>query len=110
MNLGSVRPFLSSSLLSQISNGTEVPDLTDPKTTTFMWNWLEREVSIDRSHVDMLRQVRITKDSDELIVSRVGRLKGVLAETLEGDADDWTQMGGDAEEEAAEKKEMEIEA
>ena len=88
------------------TNKTEVPDLTDDKTTTFMWNWLEKDVSIDRSHVDMLRQVRITKDSDELIVSRAGRLKGVLAETMEGDADDWTNMGG---EEVVEKK-MEVEA
>jgi len=71
-----------------------------------MWNWLEKDVSIDRSHVDMLRQVRITKDSDELIVSRAGRLKGVLAETMEGDADDWTNMGGEEEVE----KEMEVEA
>jgi hypothetical protein len=80
--------------------------LTDDKTTTFMWNWLEKDVSIDRSHVDMLRQVRITKDSDELIVSRAGRLKGVLAETMDGDADDWTNMGG---EEVVEKQ-MEVEA
>jgi len=71
-----------------------------------MWNWLEKDVSIDRSHVDMLRQVRITKDSDELIVSRAGRLKGVLAETTEGDADDWTNMGG----EEVVEKEMEVEA
>lgn len=88
------------------ANKTEVPDLTDDKTTTFMWNWLERDVSIDRSHVDMLRQVRIMKDSDELIVSRAGRLKGVLAETMEGDADDWTNMGG----EEVVEKEMEVEA
>jgi hypothetical protein len=84
--------------------------LTDDKTTTFMWNWLEKDVSIDRSHVDMLRQVRITKDSDELIVSRAGRLKGVLAETMEGDADDWTNMGGETEAEAEGQKEMEVEA
>jgi translation machinery-associated protein 16 len=80
---------------SMEANKIEVPDLTDDKTTTFMWNWLEKDVSIDRSHVDMLRQVRITKDSDELIVSRAGRLKGVLAETMEGDADDWTNVGGE---------------
>ena len=101
--------FGASPHLSKKSMGAdkiEVPDLTDDKTTTFMWNWLEKDVSIDRSHVDMLRQVRITKDSDELIVSRAGRLKGVLAETMEGDADDWTNMGG---EEVAEK-EMEVEA
>lgn len=72
-----------------------------------MWNWLEKDVSIDRSHVDMLRQVRITKDSDELIVSRAGRLKGVLAETVEGEADDWANMAGD---EVVEEKEMEVEA
>jgi hypothetical protein len=105
MNLVLVRPstFFNKSMKTNI---TEVPDLTDAKTTTFMWNWLEKDVSIDRSHVDMLRQVRITKDSDELIVSRAGRLKGVLAETMEGDADDWTNMGG----EEVVEKEMEVEA
>jgi translation machinery-associated protein 16 len=85
----------------------EVPDLTDPKVTTFMWNWLERDVSINRSHVDMLRQVRVFKDNDDLIVSRPGRLSGVLPETTEGGADDWTQMGGEAEEE---EPEMQVEA
>jgi hypothetical protein len=99
---------ISISRISSKADRTEVPDLTDPKTTTFMWNWLEREISIDRSHVDMLRQVRITKDSDDLIVSKVGRLSGVLAETVEGEADDWTNMAGDDAEEG--KKEMVVEA
>jgi hypothetical protein len=86
----------------------EVPDLTDAKVTTFMWNWLERDVSIDRSHVDMLRQVRVTKNSDDLIVARVGRLSGVLVESTDVAADDWTQMGN--EEDVEEVKEMEVEA
>jgi hypothetical protein len=55
----------------------------------------------------MLRQVRVFKDNDDLIVSRPGRLSGVLPETTEGGADDWTQMGGEAEEE---EPEMQVEA
>ena len=106
MSLVSVRPLTPS--VSRILTRVEVPDLTDPKTTTFMWNWLERDVSIDRSHVDMLRQVRVTANSDDLIVSRVGRLKGVLAETTDVAADDWTNMAGEEGEEAV--KEMEVEA
>jgi hypothetical protein len=72
-----------------------------------MWNWLERDITIDRSHVDMLRQIRVTENSDELIVSRVGRLSGVLAETSDIAADDWTNMAGEEVEEA-EQKEMEV--
>ena len=106
MSLVSVRPLTPS--VSRILTRVEVPDLTDPKTTTFMWNWLERDVSIDRSHVDMLRQVRVTANSDDLIVSRVGRLKGVLAETTDVAADDWTNMAGDEGGEVV--KEMEVEA
>jgi hypothetical protein len=74
-----------------------------------MWNWLERDITIDRSHVDMLRQVRVTENSDDLIVSRVGRLSGVLAETSDVAADDWTNMAG-GEAQKAETKEMEVEA
>jgi translation machinery-associated protein 16 len=84
--------------------------LTDPKVTTFMWNWLERDVNIDRSHVDMLRQVRVFKNSDDIIVSRPGRLSGVLAETTEGGADDWTKMVGEGAEEEETVPEMEVEA
>jgi hypothetical protein len=73
-----------------------------------MWNWLERDVSIDRSHVDMLRQVRVTKNSDDLIVARVGRLSGVLVESTDVAADDWTKMGN--EDDVEEVKEMEVEA
>ena len=93
----------------------EVPDLTDPKVTTFMWNWLERDVSIDGSHVDMLRQVRVFKDSDDIVVSKPGRLRGVLADNVEGmEAEDWTKLnkgdGVTAGDEKEETKEMEVEA
>lgn len=90
----------------------EVPDLTDPKVTTFMWNWLERDVSIDRSHVDMLRQVRVFKDSDDIVVSKPGRLRGVLADNVDGmEAEDWTKLTkGDGAVADEETKEMEVEA
>lgn len=78
-----------------------------------MWNWLERDVSIDRSHVDMLRQVRVFKDSDDIVVSKPGRLKGVLADNVEGaEAEDWTKLTKDDGTPAGEEKdkEMEVEA
>ena len=95
-----------------LTSHVEVPDLTDPKVTTFMWNWLERDVSIDRSHVDMLRQVRVFKDSDDIVLSKPGRLKGVLADDYEGmQAEDWTKLNKDGQEAVSEdKKEMEVEA
>lgn len=79
-----------------------------------MWNWLQRDVSIDRSHVDMLRQIRVIRDSDDVVVSREGRLKGVLVDTVEGaEADDWTKLGQAQAEEIQEDeggKGMEVEA
>lgn len=73
-----------------------------------MWNWLQRDISIDRSHVDMLRQIRVIKESDDVVLSKPGRTSGVIPETGEGEeAEDWTQLGkGQGETEQG----MEVEA
>lgn len=88
--------------------GPEVIDMTDPRTTLLMHTWLESGVNMTHSHVDLLRHIRVFKDSDEVVVSKPGRTDNMgLGEGGQGVGDDWT-AGGEGEEQT-ESAEMEVE-
>jgi translation machinery-associated protein 16 len=74
-----------------------------------MHTWLETGTNMDRSHVDLLRHIRVFKNSDEVVVSRPGRIDNMgLGKGGEGVGDDWTAItGGDQEAEGEAETEAE---
>lgn len=80
-----------------------------------MHSWLESNTNIDHSHVNLLRHIRVFKDSDEVVVSKPGRTDNMgLGDGVEGEGegDDWTalQSGkGDAKEGTEGGEGMEVE-
>lgn len=72
----------------------EVPDLTDGPTARLMYSWLESDLDVTASHLDLLRFIRVTKGQREegVVVSRKGNLdKMGLGAGVEGVGDDWRE-------------------
>ncbi|WWD04720.1 hypothetical protein V865_002791 [Kwoniella europaea PYCC6329] len=91
-------------------SGMEVPDLTHAPTTRLMYHWLQSETSMNLSHIDLLRHIRVSPNG-EVILTKKGRGEemgmGVpLPGEVEGKADDWTEL---IKEDNDKKKEMDIE-
>jgi translation machinery-associated protein 16 len=71
----------------------EVPDLTHPPTAKLLWTLKEEDTTLQPSHVDLLRQIRLFKDDpEEIVVSKAGRTgnMGLLTTDTAGTGEDWT--------------------
>lgn len=58
---------------AEYASGLLVPDLTDGPTCRLIWNWLDNSVRITQAHVDLLRMVRVSPDSAEVVLARQGK-------------------------------------
>lgn len=71
----------------------EVPDLTHPPTTLLIHSWLSspNPPSIDHSHIDLLRHIRVSPHG-EVLLTKEGRTEemGLGNWKGEGEGDDWT--------------------
>ena len=79
----------------------EVPDLTHAPTTRMLYQFVETDTPLQPSHVDLLRQIRLFKDSEEVVLSRPGRT-GNMGLDREGDVEvgegeDWTARSTESE-------------
>ncbi|ORY31416.1 hypothetical protein BCR39DRAFT_450231, partial [Naematelia encephala] len=57
----------------EYETGLEVPDLTHPPTTRLLHGMLSAGSELTPAHIDLLRFVRVFKDSDQVEVTRPGR-------------------------------------
>lgn len=72
----------------------EVPDLTHYLTTRLLHQYIEQEVTLDHSRVDMLRLVRVFKDTEEMIVTKPGQVEKMGLGPADGTVgSDWTGEG-----------------
>ena len=68
-----------------------MPDLTHPHTVRLLYSYHENDTYLDTSRVDLLRQIRIFKDSDNVVLFRAGKADAMgFADKGEGEAEDWT--------------------
>ncbi|CAD6582834.1 MAG: hypothetical protein TREMPRED_003403 [Tremellales sp. Tagirdzhanova-0007] len=78
--------------------GFEVPDLTHGPTTRLLYHLLETDTPMRSSHVDLLRQIRVIRDSDEVVLTKVGRTEhmglGGVGAGVAQDGEDWTELRG----------------
>ncbi|KAJ9105187.1 hypothetical protein QFC19_003647 [Naganishia cerealis] len=58
---------------AEYASGLAVPDLTDEKTCRLINHWREHGTRVDKTHVELLRLVRVTPDSDEVTLAREGK-------------------------------------
>ncbi|KIR60280.1 hypothetical protein I312_105550 [Cryptococcus bacillisporus CA1280] len=79
----------------EYETGMEVPDLTHPPTTLLIHSWLSapNPPSIDHSHIDLLRHIRVSPNGDVLLTKegRTGEM-GLGNWKGEGEGDDWTSF------------------
>lgn len=74
---------------------SEVIDLTHPHTVRLLWNYHETDTYLDTSRLTLLRQIRIFKDSDEIVIHKAGKADTMgFADKGEGEAEDWTEGAG----------------
>jgi len=78
-----------------------VPDLTHTPTTRLLYSLLESDTVMQPSHVDLLRQIRVFKDSEQVVLSKWGRTQMMgLGGEEEDEAvagEDWTVLEGQKE-------------
>ncbi|OWZ61006.1 translation machinery-associated protein 16 [Cryptococcus neoformans Bt85] len=77
----------------EYETGMEVPDLTHPPTTLLIHSWLSspNPPSIDHSHIDLLRHIRVSPHG-EVLLTKEGRTEemGLGNWKGEGEGDNWT--------------------
>ena len=81
-----------------VLGAVEVPDLTHGPTTRLLYHLLETDTPMRSSHVDLLRQIRVIRDSDEVVLTKVGRTEhmglGGVGAGVAQDGEDWTELRG----------------
>ncbi|WWD18354.1 hypothetical protein CI109_102804 [Kwoniella shandongensis] len=89
----------------EYETGMEVPDLTHAPTVKLMYTWLQSDNTINHSHVDVLRHIRVSPDG-ETLVTRPGHTEEMGLIIEEGKVgDDWSSLA-----ERAAAGEMAVEA
>lgn len=54
----------------------EIPDLTHGPTVRYLYSFQDDDKNFGQAHLANLQLVRVSKGSDELVLSRKGRLEG----------------------------------
>ncbi|KAJ9126604.1 hypothetical protein QFC24_001633 [Naganishia onofrii] len=83
---------------AEYASGLAVPDLTDERTCRLIWHWREHGTRVTKTHVELLRIVRVTPDSTEVVLAKEGK------DTLLS-----VNIGRDGVEDVAEGEEMQVE-
>jgi translation machinery-associated protein 16 len=87
-----------------------VPDLTYYLTTRLLWSYLESDVSLDHSRLDMIRFIRVFKNSDETVLTKPGHAEKMgFGEDDGRKGEDWVGAEGEAEKVENAEKEQEVE-
>lgn len=84
-----------------------MPDLTHAHTVRLLYSYHETDTYLDTSRVDLLRQIRIFRDSDDVVLYKPGKSEsmGFAHKGEEGAVgEDWTDGAAAAAE--AEKEEQ----
>ncbi|WWC88820.1 uncharacterized protein L201_003733 [Kwoniella dendrophila CBS 6074] len=98
----------------EFETGMEVPDLTHSPTCRLLYSWLNSDTSMNLSHIDLLRYIRISSIPEyKIIITKKGKGEEMgmnvplLDEDINGKGDDWTEL---IKEKEREKKDMEVES
>ncbi|WVQ72948.1 hypothetical protein IAR50_002510 [Cryptococcus sp. DSM 104548] len=79
---------------AEYDSGMEVPDMTHGPTTHLMHKWITEDASINSSHLDLMRHIRLSP-KDEPLVTKKGSAEAMGLDRKEGEAgagDDWTTL------------------
>ncbi|TYJ51983.1 hypothetical protein B9479_007428 [Cryptococcus floricola] len=81
---------------SEWDSGMELPDMTHGPTTHLMHQWIMADASINSSHLDLMRHVRLSPKG-EPVMTKKGSTEEMGLDKLEGEVgagDDWTTLAG----------------
>ncbi|RSH89268.1 hypothetical protein EHS25_002380 [Saitozyma podzolica] len=93
----------------EFETGFELPDLTHAPTTRLLHTFHAQSINLDAPRLDLLRHIRVIRDSEDVVVSRKGRTEGMgLGTGTGGSGEDWTE-GAEGAELGEEKGEMVVE-